>query len=323
MRLILKPSLDDEEEQRRREVDELEKRKFEAEEAEAARKRPAEGLEARKEGRQGRRRGEREEARDEEESEGREAEELEVAKKGPAEAERARPRPPPPPGLRQTFAPYKWLSDESISFAYSRIGPEGGGDSCGAEGSKLPMEVLLLEAGVAFWLAMQTEVKHRDEACTELKLTERRLVLCPVNDNQDGDAADAGTHWGLLVWDRQGMGNGRFLYYDSGFVHMASNHEQAQALANHLAGEEVTVKAGQCAKQTNTFDCGMYVILFSEIIVKTFLARAGSSTNLDDAEKAPAWEASLVAVTPKEVSDRRASLYRTLTTVSAAAVAGG
>lgn len=174
-----------------------------------------------------------------------------------------------------------------------------------------------MDPATAFWLA-QTEDEHRNEAITAMKLMERKLVLCPINDSQDGSTADGGTHWGLLVWVRQAE-DSRFLYYDSGFSHLVNNREQAQALAKYLAGHEVAVKAGACAKQSNSWDCGMYVIFFSELIVQTFLNRAAPVADIER----PDWEARLAALTPKEVADRRASFYHALSSVSAAAVAGG
>lgn len=253
------------------------------------------------------------------------------------DAKAKRPRPPPHPSVRQTFAPCRWLSDEAISYAYSRLSGDADGDSCGSEGGKLSEDVLLIDPPTAFWLALQTELKDREEARKALKVLERKLVLCPINDNRDGGAVDAGTHWGLLVWDRRGSSSsssstdkvGQFIYYDSGFCHMQKSHDQAQQLSRHLAGQDVPMQVGSCPKQTNSFDCGMYVIYLSELIVKSFLGVASAAGRELDArgpssstEPEPVWEARLAAVTPKEVADRRVWFYRTLSTMSAAAAAG-
>jgi len=249
--------------------------------------------------------------------------------------ERKRPRPPPPPSLKQSFGPCRWLTDDSISFAYSRLDGSNT-DICGSECGKLPDGVLLIDPPTALWLALETDVKHIDEARSALKLADKELVLCPVNDSRDGGAADAGMHWALLVWDRRGCVGadvsdkvGRFFYYDSGFCHMEANHNQAQVLASHLAGKDVPMTVGRCAKQTNTFDCGVYVIVFSELIVKSFLAccakppaRDGDSGGCEDQEATPPWDARLLTVTPKEVTDRRSFFHRALSTACAAAAAG-
>jgi len=258
-------------------------------------------------------------------SQGKPAAEEASAENQGSSPDRKRPRPPPP-GLRQTFAPCRWLNDDSISFAYTRL--EQNADNCLSEGSKLSEAVLLIDPPTAFWLAMQTEVKHREEAQKALKVLNRDLVLCPINDNRDGGLADGGSHWGLLVWDRVG---GQFIYYDSGFVHVQSSHQQAQTLANHLAGRPVQMQLGSCPKQTNSFDCGMYVIVFSELIVKTFVetvrAAGGGSKGAFSQDVGVGlsrlWESHMAAITPKEVADRRAFFYRTLGTMTAAAAAAG
>jgi len=247
---------------------------------------------------------------------------------------------PPPPGLQETFAPYRWLTDASIAFAYSQLSAPSsaacnteasrlrdlllGKSAIGcSEASRLRELVLLMDPATAFWLTLQKDPKDTDEATRELKLRERRLVLCPVNDSRDGAHADTGTHWGLLVWERQSGEDalGRFTYYDSGF-YRGDCHQQASALASRLAGREAHVTAGACAKQMNSFDCGMYVLVFSEIIVAAFLEECGYGVHAGRGFLSPPiWEQQLNLVTPKEVADRRASYLRALRSASAAAAA--
>lgn len=265
---------------------------------------------------------------------------------------------------------------------------------------------------MAFWLGVQRDARYVREAVTELKLEDRELVLCPINDTRDVRQADGGSHWGLLVWDRRDVeaaarargstdmavpvmqaraarhaaassgqarasrtiesltraspssfpeisdqfdreaGHpGRFIYYDSGF-YKSPGLLQATTLARRLSGQDVKVATGRCARQTNGYDCGMYVVLFTEIIVRSFLnerasvkeatteladpgtrdapiGRSGLSANsstvgagLDRRGTGLSWEAHLAAITPKEVSDRRAFYFSTLTNVSAVAAAG-
>jgi len=196
-----------------------------------------------------------------------------------AEARRSAPLPPPP-GIVETFLPEQWLSDASLSFAYAQL-VQGG------EPSKLPESVLLMDPAAAFWLTAQDDPQHVEEAKGALKLQERELVLCPVNDSRDVAHADMGTHWTLLVcWDRQPIATGategkkqppccsfgRFSYYDSlGCASGGRNLTQAKMLASRLAGRSAQVSVGACARQTNSFDCGVYVLLFSEIVASTFI----------------------------------------------------
>jgi len=253
-------------------------------------------------------------------------------------------------GIAQTFAPEQWLNDASIACAYSRLAAEG-----------LPEMVLLMDPATAFWMIAQEDQEHIEEARGALKIEERELVLCPINDSCDRSQADTGTHWTLLVcWDQRALpgsaganstsedSEGRllngFIYYDSlGGLNSIdkSKLSQANALASRLAGRLVEVSMGTCAKQTNSFDCGVYVLVFSEIVAAAFLqARENSdrqqqqlkSEAVSTATKecfdpsqtylpasaapskgykrsAPVWEERLSAVTPTQVDEKRASYF--------------
>lgn len=264
------------------------------------------------------------------------------------EAARRRRPLPPTKDLARTFGPMQWLSDASIAFVYSlleagevdlgcgcggasgsvdRAGPDvAAGEGCDDDTVGLPEAVLLIDPATAFWLTIESDAKDLEAAKRALRLNERELVLCPVTDNRDGGRADAGTHWALLVgWNQSHGGSIRFAFYDSmsGGICGSKNLAQAQTLASRLAGRPVEVSSRACPQQTNTFDCGVYVLLFSEIIIKAFLGARGSGgvQAMGTAGRA-AWEESLGKVTPKQVAEHRVSYYKRF---SAAAVyaAGG
>jgi len=260
---------------------------------------------------------------------------------------------PPSKGIARTFGPTQWLSDDSIGYVYSlreagdiehetlAWGQEGGDrdqnqDHCTA----LPETVLLIDPATAFWLTVEEDPKDLDAAKQALRLYERELVLCPMTDSRDGSCADAGTHWSLLVaWSRAQCskttdGCFRFAYYDTLSGGMFNNAHLAQArnLACRLAGYQVQVSARPCPQQTNTWDCGVYVLLFSELVLQAFLKECASATrgsfnvptsngNASKMLHLP-WEEALSRVTPKQVADQRAAYYKRF---SAAAVyaAGG
>jgi len=229
-------------------------------------------------------------------------------------AERRRGPMPPSSDLARTFEPSRWLNDASIAFIYSvhaagdlglppedsRHFPQGGSQV-------LPECVLLLDPATTFWLMMEEDPNDLEEARRALKLHQRDLILCPINDSRDRGHADTGTHWSLLVCWRRGSHSDclSFAYYDSLASHKRSGNgfQRAEALASRIADEsEVYVSAGACARQTNGWDCGVYVLLFSEIIVNSFVRM--SCESLSAVEKTM-WEARLLAITPRQVSDRR------------------
>jgi len=246
-----------------------------------------------------------------------------------------------PKRIAKTFAPMTWLTDASIAMVYSLLAPCDDSSRTSPNTMKMGMEhkydghnqcadpletVLLMDPAVAFWLSLGDDAGDCEEALVALKIKERKLILCPINDNQDGSRADAGSHWSLLVcWssklcadDGQNLAGGfGFAYYDSMRQYpgiRSQNLRQATRLASRLSGETVKVVPSLCAHQTNSFDCGVYVILFSAIILE-FLKRAHGPLILYGS---PVWEDRLAEVTPNEVDNCRLHYYKKLRVAASA-----
>jgi sentrin-specific protease 8 len=221
----------------------------------------------------------------------------------------------PTPALARTFGPRQYLTDESIRFAYTQLEDELTGK-----------EVLFMEPAVCHLLLHRDseEVKQVKE---ELKLHERKVVLCPINDSRDPSQADSGMHWTLLVcWDWQpdyaGSDTGSFAglcFYNSLSTSTFSfSFRQAQKLASVLTGKDVVPRAGHCAQQANGYDCGIYVILFSEIVAKSCVEAATAAA---DGEPWNAWEERLAAVTPRRAASRRTDYFSAFSSAAAGAEA--
>mmetsp|Transcript_66282 Transcript_66282/g.115669 ORF Transcript_66282/g.115669 Transcript_66282/m.115669 type:complete len:599 (+) Transcript_66282:54-1850(+) len=249
---------------------------------------------------------------------------------------------PPPKELARTFYPHRWLSDASIAFGYSLLAQgklssrnvEGSGnpDSSRADiGDRLPQTILPMDPDIAFWLTMRDGAKDIKEALDGLKLQDRDLILCPINDNKDASLADGGSHWSLLVGWRRSQNNllddnpnasseFDFIHYDSLTSWAKSGSlQQAKALAMKLAGESARVSAGSCAKQTNCFDCGVYVLVFSEMIISSYLRMRAHNENRELG--APPWrEQQLLRVTPEEIQSHREWYYKTCRCAAAVGV---
>lgn len=249
---------------------------------------------------------------------------------------------PPPKELARTFSPYRWLSDASITFGYSLLAQgklsskkvEGSKtvDSCGADaGDRLPLAILLMDPDIAFWLTIRECAKDIKEALDGLKLQDRDLILCPINDNKDAGLADGGSHWSLLVGWRCSQNNVvddnpnsssqfDFIHYDSlSSCIRSGSSQQARALAMKLAGQSARVSVGSCAKQTNCFDCGVYVLVFSEMIMSSYLRMRANNENRELGS--PPWmEQQLIRVTPEEIQSHREWYYTTCRCAAAAGV---
>mmetsp|Transcript_55869 Transcript_55869/g.120835 ORF Transcript_55869/g.120835 Transcript_55869/m.120835 type:complete len:341 (-) Transcript_55869:206-1228(-) len=211
------------------------------------------------------------------------------------------------------FLPFRWLSDENLAQA----------NACLRAHHHLPEDILLMDPAPAFWLAMQVDGMQAAEARKALQLEDRRLVLCPVNDNFNGGLADAGSHWTLLVWIRPEKGSYRekdvFINYDSSRWPKPSSAKQAKALACNLAGKDVYVYSGVCGWQTNGYDCGMYVVCFADCIIQVFRQE---HTRTFTRHLVFTWENRLKSVSPWEVHKTRELMRETLQSPSAGATGG-
>jgi len=103
-------------------------------------------------------------------------------------------------------------------------------------------------------------------------------VFFAVNDN-DSKLSAGGSHWSLLMYNKQ---TNSFHHYDSC---NAYNTSAARSLARnvepflHAKGSPAFVES-RCPQQTNSYDCGVYVICVAEELCKNFLA--SKETSLSD-----------------------------------------
>lgn len=232
------------------------------------------------------------------------------------------PSTPTTESLAATFEPEQWLTDASLKYAFSALSKDSGGpyEELNGEvnaGSPLPKDVVFVDPAAAFWFALETDPEALQKARTSLKLKNAKLVLCPVNDSQERFKADSGAHWSLLVaWrgseDFFSVGpKWRCLYYDSLGVRVSSVSKltRVTVLAERLLGEAVAVGIGRCARQVNSFDCGLYVLVFSRWILLAALKHwdaRGYSAELDPS----LWEEYVQAVSPKLIEEHRQFLWQ-------------
>ena len=138
---------------------------------------------------------------------------------------------------------------------------------------------------------------------------ERDLILAAISDGSS--EADSGSHWSLLViyrTKRRGNDGGArhaCVHYDS--LNQAPNRARAAHLASLLLHrDDVVVEDGMCSKQTNGYDCGIYMCLFIKTIVGEFCESARWFTF----RTAKRWRLALVRVTRAQVKAFRNTLVQ-------------
>jgi sentrin-specific protease 8 len=75
-------------------------------------------------------------------------------------------------------------------------------------------KVLLLHPGPLFIMAFTDDPDELKESLASLELGQQRVVMLPINDesNVDMRAGQRGSHWSLLVFERE---SNRFRHFDS------------------------------------------------------------------------------------------------------------
>ena len=146
----------------------------------------------------------------------------------------------------------------------------------------------------------------------EMNFEQKDLVILPVND-ATLRRGNEGKHWSLLVLLRTAEGHNAGCFsavlYDS--ARLASHQSRAAILASRFLGASAEVQTGECALQRNGFDCGIYLLLFSEIILKGFL----SSPSWYAFRIAGQWQGELLEIMPAQATayrQRMAGLYQDL-----------
>lgn len=135
---------------------------------------------------------------------------------------------------------------------------------------------LLLGAETVFWLANEDDAEDLADAAESLELRRQELILCPINDHTDVTSA-GGTHWSLLVaWLSNGVAR-RFEHYDSmGSANVRAARRFARRLGD-TCGDGAGSSRNQAefiempaARQENSCDCGVYVLLFADAVLNEF-----------------------------------------------------
>ncbi|KAG8316336.1 hypothetical protein J6590_052547 [Homalodisca vitripennis] len=160
----------------------------------------------------------------------------------------------------------KWLTDDIIQLYY---------DTLDMSVLRLNKKILLMNAIVTHAIKCLHDSDHLLEP---LELQNKSLVFFPIHDLQhkinDEDTGDTqtlykteGSHWSLMVFVRS---LNKFLYFDSSGIY---NKSHAQMIANKThkflgVETEVTFQSVAVPQQPNPVDCGVYTIIFTDIILQ-------------------------------------------------------
>jgi len=143
-----------------------------------------------------------------------------------------------------------WLNDNLIGFWFEYLQNELCHDS----------DVCLISPEVSQFIKLGSSV---DAALMiePLNLPSKSLVILPINDSSSFDSP-GGSHWSTLIYSRT----------EKTFYHLDSmsgiNCIEARKTASKLNLSQLEMVEMKCAKQTNCWDCGIYVCCFAELVIK-------------------------------------------------------
>ncbi|KAI4386033.1 hypothetical protein MLD38_004005 [Melastoma candidum] len=131
-------------------------------------------------------------------------------------------------------------------------------------------QILMVSPSISFWIMNCPDKEGLRDFVEPLKLPSRNLVIFPVNNNDDVDVAEGGSHWSLLAFERNAN---VFVHHDSS---KGINDLFATRLYKAVGGflgnsadlgaEPRYVKCSSSPQQQNGYDCGLYVLATAEVI---------------------------------------------------------
>lgn len=161
-----------------------------------------------------------------------------------------------------------FLNDRIIEFYFSYL------TSCH------PSEfILLVPPTISFWVTNCPDLESIKDFLQPLNLPSKKLVIFPVNDNNDVEKAEGGSHWSLLAFYR---GKNMFVHHDS---FGGSNKRYAKRLYEALVpymgiSDGAYVECSNTPQQMNGYDCGLYVLAIARAIC-CWYAREGPKDEED------------------------------------------
>lgn len=153
--------------------------------------------------------------------------------------------------------PY-YLNDRIIEFYFSYL-----------SSSHVSQDILLVPPSIAFWILNCPDVTYLKDFVEPLKLPEKKLIIFPVNNNEDVNLAEGGSHWSLVVYERNAN---VFVHHDSsGGMNKMQAKQLFSTIVGFIGGSTLASNANyqECVdspQQTNGYDCGVYVIAIARAI---------------------------------------------------------
>lgn len=184
------------------------------------------------------------------------------------------------------FNDFNELNDMCISFYYEYMIKE--------KYSKLANNVILLDPSIISCIYFEQNIKEIYLMLFNLQLNLKSVIFIPVNDNTNKFKPGGGSHWALLIYV---LSDNIFYYLDSTISYIKTIDNIALKLmyiikdnikdidisinssVNDDYPDKLIVNCNIERKQFNSYDCGMFVLEFTENLLKYLLLNKFSFSN--------------------------------------------
>lgn len=161
--------------------------------------------------------------------------------------------------------PY-FLNDRIIEFYFSYL------TSC------YPSEdILLVPPSISFWIKESSYPETLKDFIEPLHLSRRKLIIFPINDNEEVTIAEGGSHWSLLAFERSAN---TFVHHDSLNFNAANAKRVYSAVNSYTAPGATYIDCPSTPKQVNGYDCGLYITAITRSICEWYFSEAPK--NMED-----------------------------------------
>ncbi|KAL5581176.1 hypothetical protein UlMin_013618 [Ulmus minor] len=201
-----------------------------------------------------------------------------------------------------------FLNDRIIEFYFSYLASSNPSD-----------DILLVPPSISFWITNFPDKDSLKDFVEPLNLPDKRLVLFPVNDNNDVSVAAGGSHWSLLVYERK---TNLFVHHDS---NGGMNKWQARKLYNavsYAATDAKYIDFTDSPQQVNGYDCGLYVTAIARVICLWYNEHKNDEQVEDNVEDYLWLSAVKEQVTPSAVARMRTEILELIRSLMAANSSG-
>lgn len=160
--------------------------------------------------------------------------------------------------------------------------------------------ILLVPPSIAFWIKECPDTATLGEFLEPLYLSQRKLIMFPVNDNDDASVAEGGSHWSLLTFESTAN---VFVHYDSSSGNVNQHHARRlyKFVHSFVSSDSTYSEFPGTPKQVNGYDCGVYVLAFARSICCWYRSNESKGVN-------ESCVLELEQITPSAVSKMRSEI---------------